>query len=477
MCENPIYIVSTTKKINGQLTKVGYHVPCGKCESCRQAMRDEWFLRAFAEYRDTIDAGGKVYFPTLTYSPESLPLFNTKTGKLCHNEKKYGKNKYCVPCFSKADIKRYIKTMRKKFERLGITGLKYLVCSEYGETTQRPHYHALIYIPKNNLTESKVQSILLDSWKFGIAFWSPLGAEIQSQRGILYVTKYVCKDISYIDTYESIRDFQYSSKRNRQLIDEYMPHHHQSKGFGLNLFKWLLDKDNIDYYIENGVSDDYLGLGNQGRSYPIPRYIREKIMFTKDENGERVPSPMGHEITMKLLHYRINKAAQNFSKCFTTQGLKAKINDDDCHQVINNIEKYEYTNDIKGLRNFLTDKMRGRTLQELAIYKYCFRNLLVDDMSILEEADNLSVSELESIGYALTDASFDQQYYDVYSESVKNLGLLDNVLVWNYAKRFENFETVLDVIQNINSLAAKRRQRKRTQDDSNTNKLKNILIK
>ena len=35
--------------------------------------------------------------------------------------------------------------MRKYYERQGKTGIKYFYCGEYGETTQRPHYHMILF--------------------------------------------------------------------------------------------------------------------------------------------------------------------------------------------------------------------------------------------------------------------------------------------------------------------------------------------
>ena len=42
-------------------------------------------------------------------------------------------------------VTRFIKTMRKYYERQGITGIKYFYCGEYGEETKRPHYHMILF--------------------------------------------------------------------------------------------------------------------------------------------------------------------------------------------------------------------------------------------------------------------------------------------------------------------------------------------
>lgn len=471
MCENPIYIRNNTKKFNSMLTKVGFHVPCGKCPSCVAAMRDEWFLRAFAEYQEFKEKGGRVFFPTNTYDTKSLPVFNPKTGRLRHGDDKEG-----IKCFSKRDVQAYLKKLRKKFENLGIIGIKYLVCSEYGMSengTHRPHYHCLIYIPQCDLTTSAIENILDDSWNFGFTFFSEKGSEVNSINAILYVSKYCTKQFDFYEN-EELNDYM-SNLAQKEKIKEYLPKRYNSKYFGIHLAKWLECKDNIEDFIQDGVSDNYLGLSNEGKTYAIPRYIRNKILYTTDEYGLRKPTERGHEILMKLYETRVRKAEQSMSKNFTVQGLRAKIDDEDAHNVIKTIEKYEYDNSLKGLCDFLHDKINNRSLRELAIYKVAFRNTMVDDEFCLQELSNYNVDELLVVGYALLDESFDQLHYDVYEKSVKELGLIDDVCVWNGAPRFEDFDIILDVIQRINSLASKRRQRKKVEDEKIITKLKNLL--
>lgn len=93
------------------------HVPCGKCVSCLIARSREWATRLVhecAEHNNSI-------FLTLTYNDENLP---------------HGHN------VSKDDIVKFVKRLRYYLEPRKI---KYFVTSEYGPTTLRPHYHAILF--------------------------------------------------------------------------------------------------------------------------------------------------------------------------------------------------------------------------------------------------------------------------------------------------------------------------------------------
>jgi len=112
------------------------------------------------------------WFATLTYSPEFIP----PRGALCHR-----------------DWQLFAKRVRR---RLG--PFRYLMCGEYGEQTQRPHYHALLFgldVPDASAFSVRRghsvfrSRILQDLWAKGIV---ELGTVTpQSAR---YCSGYVLKD-------------------------------------------------------------------------------------------------------------------------------------------------------------------------------------------------------------------------------------------------------------------------------------------
>lgn len=87
-------------------------VPCTKCEGCQQAHARAWAFRCQLE----LQQHQHTVFTTLTYAPENEPI-----------------------TLAKRHIQLWIKRLRKKRE------LRYFISGEYGENTQRPHYHAILF--------------------------------------------------------------------------------------------------------------------------------------------------------------------------------------------------------------------------------------------------------------------------------------------------------------------------------------------
>ena len=126
MCYRPIYIYNPVRTYNfDQPIKTA--VPCGVCEDCQRMMKNEWFFRSYIEFLHYKKIGGSVYFVTLTYNNEHLPWLTLPDG-----------NK--IPCFNKYHIRNFIKYIRVWLKRNNMlsTGIKFLMCSEYGKNTKRP---------------------------------------------------------------------------------------------------------------------------------------------------------------------------------------------------------------------------------------------------------------------------------------------------------------------------------------------------
>lgn len=101
-------------------------IPCGKCAGCRADFTRQWADRMILE----LDHSGVGIFVTLTYDDEHLPIvYQSTTG--------------CAePTLSKRDCQLFFKRLRKVFKNYEI---RYYLCGEYGPSTGRPHYHAIIY--------------------------------------------------------------------------------------------------------------------------------------------------------------------------------------------------------------------------------------------------------------------------------------------------------------------------------------------
>lgn len=114
----------TTKNGKRKLTfsnKAGYAdlpltVPCGQCIGCRLERSRQWAIRLTHEAQ----MHELSVFVTLTYSPENEPEGRTLV---------------------KAHFQSFMKRLRKSHG----SKIRYYHCGEYGETTGRPHYHAILF--------------------------------------------------------------------------------------------------------------------------------------------------------------------------------------------------------------------------------------------------------------------------------------------------------------------------------------------
>lgn len=94
-------------------------LPCGRCAGCRLEYSRQWALRCEHEAK----LHKRNCFITITYADEHLPPF----GDLCYR-----------------DVQLFLKRLRKDQAQFGHK-VRFLLCGEYGETTGRPHYHAVLF--------------------------------------------------------------------------------------------------------------------------------------------------------------------------------------------------------------------------------------------------------------------------------------------------------------------------------------------
>lgn len=93
-------------------------LPCGRCIGCKLDVSKGWALRCTHEamlHEDNC-------FITLTYDDYSLPRIGGH------------------PTLYKPDFKNFIKRARNHLPKF-----RYVMCGEYGDENDRPHYHALLF--------------------------------------------------------------------------------------------------------------------------------------------------------------------------------------------------------------------------------------------------------------------------------------------------------------------------------------------
>lgn len=140
---DPVYIRECLDDLNSYTRKKGHGylyetIPCGHCYACKLNYSAQWATRAVLETKEHEHA----YWITLTYDEEHLPIYKYFTdgiGNYFENDGTW--NGTLEP----DDVNKFLNSLRKYFERKGITGIKYLYAGEYGGTNLRPHYHMLIW--------------------------------------------------------------------------------------------------------------------------------------------------------------------------------------------------------------------------------------------------------------------------------------------------------------------------------------------
>lgn len=141
--------------------------------------QSSWFVRCYYEWMQS----AQTFFYTLTYNNDNLP------------------HRYGMPCFSKRDIQKFLDRLRKAIYPFG-AHLKYFVSSEYGELYKRPHYHVLFFLDKQ-INPFQFYKLVERMWKYGFVKYGDNVGVVNSFSGIRYVTKYVSKDISYTNDFDS----------------------------------------------------------------------------------------------------------------------------------------------------------------------------------------------------------------------------------------------------------------------------------
>ena len=299
MCTNCITIPSNSKRYKSLVSRSKLTVPCGKCPECINQAQEDWFLRTWKEIKDYNESGGAVVFFTLTYNNWNLPVYTDVASYTDPDTGEIYDRVFHIPCFSKYHKDKYINSLLKWFERRGVTGdnskgIRYIWTSEYGmdrNGTHRPHYHPLLFFPKEamDLFKNKTQlgNLIKSFWPYGFKYFSEEkdgGMFVTSEFAGRYVTKYVVKDIGFFSQPE-VNDYLYDVDGN--LIKDrwtrfkpFAPKHWQSKSFGVN----LLDYCGKDEVFRDGLNFQFVADLEKGKRkvYRVPRYIERKALYKVD---------------------------------------------------------------------------------------------------------------------------------------------------------------------------------------------------
>lgn len=192
MCTSTILVKNSSKSFHPRYSSLFNKCECGRCGECRDFRTLSWQVRAYYEYLHTIKQRGKVFYYTLTFNNYWLPRFQG------------------IKCFDWDLVDKFVKRFRQSLSYHFGCEMKLLLTSEYGDLFKRPHHHVLFFLTGDKLPSAmSFRSLLQDAWShfdsssnsrypYGFIKEGKFGAEVVSHEAVLYVCKYVCKDLSFL---------------------------------------------------------------------------------------------------------------------------------------------------------------------------------------------------------------------------------------------------------------------------------------
>lgn len=241
---------------------------CGQCMPCRFNKRRVWMHRIMLEacqYEDNA-------FITLTYDDEHLP----KDGSL-----------------RPKDVQDWLKRLRARLAPLTI---RFFLVGEYGDETQRPHYHVALFGFKScqwgNSRYSATKSrccvscdLVRETWQHGNVF---LGSLEDDSAG--YMAGYVTKKMT--------------SKDDPRLNGRHPEFGRMSlrPGIGYSAM-WEVADAMLRYELDDKLPDVPVALRHGAKELPLGRYLRRKLrsMVGKDE---KISQEAWYELQKEMLALR-----------------------------------------------------------------------------------------------------------------------------------------------------------------------------
>ena len=251
---------------------------CGQCMPCRITKRREWETKLNLEWQ-TWNCGA---FVTLTYAPEHLPQ----------------KHYYKGGTLDKTHLQKFMKRFRKNFnETYGNRVIRYFGVGEYGDRSQRAHYHLVIF----NAEANQIEYITKKSWKLGHS----LTAELNKER-INYTLGYTIKKMTSPNNFKDNRQAEFSLMSRKPPLGTYaIPKFAKAikkrKLFPKRGFKLGESKELRNNWIRYGLKEwngDYYD--NNGKYYTLNTYLLRKIVaIAYPEIMKLININLNEEITIR----------------------------------------------------------------------------------------------------------------------------------------------------------------------------------
>lgn len=499
MCISPISIVNKTKKFVDLTHRLSIDVPCGHCDSCRERYIDDWQVRVFSEMEHYKQIGGKTIFITLTYKPSCRPFFVDDSVDLYGNPYSYK-----IPCFSKRDVHRFIRSFTRAFYRSFTPmdvrqkdlGVKFFCASEYGkdpEGQRCPHYHMCIHLPPSTANNTQLENlcnrlwtapllkehplrgidcfhydlngnIILDKYgnpkiykkvrqSLGFVLISDKGIEVNSSFACSYCAKYACKDVSFFEHPEISK---YLDKKNpayqahKERIKDYLPKHWQSTHYGSS----LLDTLGLDF--NNAMANGFHIPNQPLKTFSLPRYIVEKEIYFTAPDGRRFLNDKGMNFFAQYFDKRIDQMSFNFLKYSSPLTLQQLS-----HEQIMSFPLPRFSSLGRGvldLSAFLRKKLKDR-YKDLALYNVVWKNRVSLDPELFDCVDELQYDHFVQLSkqFYLNDLSVRPDTYPLNIDVDETLHpdsdeyRLFNSRKFNQCRRFKDFDYCLTALTYVAS--------------------------
>lgn len=386
MCTNPLLVRNNSPYKVFDISPSKYQVPCGKCLECRSLMQSEWCIRLSYEINMFYRNGGIGVFLTNTYNDDNLPIFEPLN----------------QPAFNHDHILKFLDDVNRYMQRTyGMYNYKYFLCSEYGKTTQRPHYHVLFLLSAAVDWHTFVEKCR-ELWSYGFMFPKFDGRNYVDNDGLpvsptlkcgaasaSYVSKYITKDMSFYGI-PSISDYLDKKSKNfvtpydkrKALIKKFLPKHWQSKGIGLSQVDYinLFDTKSVRDALVNGVYEPL-----SGKVVPLSMYVRNKLTYKNVRSSrksaltgkylyDRELTEFGEQNIRYMFNQRIKKEVRKFSEFIQVHDVPFDVADLDLHLTALYKLVYRYQDLSRLVDSVLSDGILSRVCYDDVAFKYYITN-------------------------------------------------------------------------------------------------------
>ena len=230
------------------LTLRGQPVPCGQCIACRINRQRFWTGRILLEWYTWPDS----WFVTLTYEDENVPLVYDHEADGC---------RAVQLTLDPDDTRLWLDRFRKRFGPV-----RFFLVGEYGDRTNRPHYHVVIFNQPRTTIQERVES----TWTAGFVTVSEM-----NEARARYVARYTVKKLGKTNPQLGLRYPEYARMSRRPPL-------------GAMGLKWisasLTTRRGAEFLAQKGDVPTEFRL--EGGRYPIGRYWRE---WLRAEHGIEAP--------------------------------------------------------------------------------------------------------------------------------------------------------------------------------------------